>query len=127
MTRESFDFHDDFFEILEPPESNSLVYSLVDNEPRSDRRALSHVSVAFATGYPTANGVREPLPGIINGFGASSNFLSVKQLAITNSRSYADRLAFFFSLATRFEVVTTSQPRRRRYSVFLDIMIEYKL
>ena len=48
------------------------------------------------------------LPEIINGLGASFNFVSVKQLAIANFWSRADRVAFFLPLAMRFEVVTTS-------------------
>jgi len=94
---------------------------------------LNHELRFFETGYPVANGLRrfaKVLPGIINGLEASSDFLPVKQLAIVNFWSRADRFAFFLPLATRFEVVTTSSTLPRPllpYSVFLDITIEYKL
>jgi hypothetical protein len=45
--------------------------------------------------------VKKP-PGIINGFEALSNFLSVKQLARTNTWAHADRLALFSSVGNAF-------------------------
>jgi len=54
--------------------------------------------------YPAANDwCAEALPGIINGSEASPNFLSVKQLAIANFWSHADRFAFFsFDIGNAF-------------------------
>ena len=63
----------------------------------------------FQNDCPAANDrCAKTLPGIINGFEASFNFPSVKQLARVNFSPHADRLAFFSSVGNvRFEVVAT--------------------